>query len=455
MNNSTPLWVRVIPPFIRQRLTGRVELQKIIANTGWIFADRVIQIIVNLFAGVWVARYLGPEQRGVMLYAIAFVELFLPLSTMGLGGILVRELVREPEAKNILMGTVFTVQILGYVLLLPCIISSVMVLRSGDVRVQQAVLILALGYLFATSRVFEFWFRSQLQSKYTAWAMNLVGFVVAGFKILLILIGAPLMTFVTLAALQVAFGFASQLFFYLRIGERIRAWRFSLARAKALVRDSWPLALSLLATDMYMRIDSVMLGQLADDRAVGIYGEAARLAQTWYFIPFAIASSVYPTLVRARQTQATECYHQRVQSFFDVLAAIGYIFAIPAALAAPALISALYGPDYTETGTVLSIYVWTFIFVSLRYGMNHWLMVENMTRLTMWAAILGAIVNIALNVWMIPLYGVTGAAWATLIASAVSVYLVGLLSSRLRPLFRQLVLALLVPFRLRSLFARK
>jgi PST family polysaccharide transporter len=445
---------KIIPNFIRNRFAGRIELQKVVANTGWLVFDAVSQIIINLFVSVQVARYLGPELRGIMIYANSFVSLFVSLSALGLGAIVIRELVREPEAKGELMGTVFVAELVCYILFLPLIIVSVLILRAGEPLVQWAVIILAIGSLFSTSRIFNFWFRSQLQSKYAVWASRIVEFIIAGFKIILLVIQAPLLLFITVSALQIVMYFFAKLVFYTKTGERIRTWRFNASRARTLLRDGWPLALSLFAITLYTEIDNLMLGQLMDNKAVGLYGEAARVSKMWYFIPVAIASSAYPVLVRAHENITQHNYNQRVQQFFDVLAIVGYASAIPASLLAPFAVSLVYGPDYAETGRVLTIYVWTFVFVALREGMNRWLMVDNLTLYSMWSALIGAGFNIGLNFMLVPKYGVIGAAWATLISNFFAIYLLCLAVPRLRPLFRQLVQALFAPLHLRSLLSK-
>ena len=451
INLLTQLQQKLIPQFIRQRLEGRVELQKVIANTGWLFADKAIQIIINLFVGVWVARYLGPELRGILTYADSFVALFVPLSALGLGTILVREIVREPEAKGELMGTGFIIQLAAYILILPIIIVAVLILNEGEFLVQLSVIIIAFGSIFATSRIFNFWFQSQLQSKYEVLATRIVGFFSAGLKIILTLIKAPLIALVGVISLQIFFYFITKLYYYMRTGESIRAWRFNFSRAKELVHDGWPLAFSFLAITLYTRIDSVMLGQLMDSEAVGIYGEASRFSNLWYFLPSAIVASVYPALVRVHDSASSEIFRRRIQQFFDVLVLFGLIFAIPISLIAPFIVEKLYGAAYANSGFVLSVLAWTFVFVSLRQGMDRWLMIENLTRISMWSVLLGLFVNVLLNLLLVKEYGETGAAWATVFAIVISIYLPCLIIPKLRPLFNQLVLALFAPFRIRSL----
>ena len=68
---------------------------KYFKNTSWLFAEKIIRMMVGLFIGIWVARYLGPEQFGLFSYAVSFVGLFTAISTLGLDTIVVRELVKN------------------------------------------------------------------------------------------------------------------------------------------------------------------------------------------------------------------------------------------------------------------------------------------------------------------------------------------------------------------------
>jgi O-antigen/teichoic acid export membrane protein len=308
-----------------------------------------------------------------------------------------------------------------------------------------------MGNIFSTNRIFKFWFQSQLQSKYSVYATRIVEFGSAAVKVAFLVSGASLIAFVSVLAAQSIFNFFLSAYYYTRTGERLLNWRFDSMYFKAMLRDSWPLALSIIAITMYVEIDNLMLGQLLDNYAVGVFGEAARISNMWYFIPAAIAASMYPVLVKSRQTLSVENYNRRVQKFLDVLVLIGYLSAVPASILAPFLISLFYGPEFAETGHVLSIYVWTFVFVGLREGMNRWLMVDNYTIYAMYVALVGAGTNIMLNFVFIPKFGVIGAAWATLISNIFALYGVCLVFPKLHPLLRQLILAIFAPFRIKSL----
>ena len=436
---------------IRQRSSSWQGLRPILSNTIWLLANNIIQIFTGILVGTWVARYLGPEDRGYFNYATSFVALFIPLSILGLGGILVRDLVREPEEKGELMGTGFVMQVVAYLLLLPIMIMAILILKPTDVKAQLAIIIIAISNVISVSRTFQFWFNSQLQSRYSVIALRTADFIAAVVKIVLIMMSASLYAFLLVSVLQNLLELAGQAFYYLYSGERFQIWRFRMERAKSLLRDGWPLALALLAITISLRIDSVMLGQMLDVSYVGIYGEAARLSQFWYFVPLAISSSAYPALVRAHKELSLDQQRRRDQKFFDSLTGVGYLIALPATIVAPFLVKFLYGPEYAQTGNVLMVHIWALIFIGLGFGLRRWLVAEDLTVFSLWTAISGAIASIVFNLLLVPRFGMMGAAWTMVISSAISGYLICLFLPRLRPLFRQLTIALLLPVRIPSI----
>ena len=75
-------WHQLRPFSLLQRIQKQKNLQNVISNTGWLFADRLLRMGVGLFVGIWIARYLGVKQFGIFSYASAFVSLFLSVSTL-------------------------------------------------------------------------------------------------------------------------------------------------------------------------------------------------------------------------------------------------------------------------------------------------------------------------------------------------------------------------------------
>jgi len=200
------------------------------------------------------------------------------------------------------------------------------------------------------------------------------------------------------------------------------------------------------------RIDQVLLGNLINQYAVGIYGAAVRISELWNFIPAALAISLFPALVRSRQSQTQEVYLGRVQLFYDVSALIGYAIVVFVMLTADPMIRILFGPAYLDSIAILRLHIWSVVFVCLGAARDRVLMTESQSGPLMMTTVIGAGLNIILNYWLIPIASGYGAAWATIIAYGVAYYLALVLFRQQWLTFRQLTLALLAPFRLPAIY---
>jgi PST family polysaccharide transporter len=443
---------KVIPSSILRLITQRSSLRKIIINIGWLFADHAVALGASFLVGAWVARYLGPTQYGIYNYALAIVALFTPLVALGLKDIVIRDIVYAPEDKDEILGTTFGLQLIGSLLSLGLAIGIALITRSENALTSWLIVILAGQLIFqGFSITLVYWFNSQVQAKYIVWANNIALFLYSLVRIGLVLSQAPLTAFAW-ATLGQAFVYAVAVaVFYHVSGQMLLTWQVSFARAKKLLENSWPLLISALAIMVYMRIGQIMLGNMVDEKTLGIYSVAVRLTELWYFVPTSIALSVFPALVHSHENDEDEVYRKRMQLFYDVMAGIAYMIVIPLALLAPLLVKMLFGPAYAEAVSIVRIFAWALLFVFLGVARGRWLIAEDMVRFSMLVTVLGALTNIAVNFMLIPRFGGLGAAWAVVISQAVSSYLSSILSKRTWPVFGQQSLSLLVPLRIFSL----
>ena len=427
--------MNIVPAFVRRRLAHRPNLLKIVDNIGWLFFDKVLRMGVGLLVMVWVARYLGPQQYGLLNFAIAFVGLFSAVSALGLQSIVVRDIVREPMCKEETLGTTAVLQLGGGVLAYGLILGAIFWIRPDDVLAQGLVAILGSMMLFKASEVVIYWFESQILSKYTVWVQNSIFLVFATVKLVLVFANAPLLAFAW-ATVAEAVLFALLLVALLRLhGIGLRKLKVSLARAKELLADSWPLLLSGLAITTYMKIDQIMLGQMLGDEVVGIYSAATRISEIWYFIPVMIVASVFPAILEAKK-QSDALYQQRLQHLYDLMVWLSVAVAFPITFLAGPIVAVLYGDAYAESGTVLAIHIWASVFVFLGVASSQWFIVENRQILSFQRTLLGAIINVFLNYILIPQFGAVGAAYATVLAQASVGLLYDVFQKETRPMFK-------------------
>jgi O-antigen/teichoic acid export membrane protein len=420
------------------------NIRKIFANATWLFFDRILRMASSIFIGAWVARYLGVENFGLYNYAIAFVGIFATVATLGLDQIVIRDTVRHPLASNQILGTAFVMKLVGGTIALISATLTLMIVRSGDGLALWLVAIIASSLIFQAFDVIDFWFQSQVQSKHTVLAKNLAFISTSIGKILLIQAQAPLILFAWIYAAEFAFGALGLAMIYQAQGGRLKKWLFTLPWAKRLLKDSWTLILSGFFISIYMRIDQIMLGQISGDSAVGIYSVAVKISELWYFVPVAIANSVYPAIVEAKQI-SEERYYERLQKTLDLLTFLSYSIAIGFSIASGWIIQLLFGAEYTAATSVLIVHIWTGVFVSSGLIRSLWTTTEGMMQYAFVTSTIGAIINIGLNFAFIPRYGGVGAAIATVISQIFAAYLTSVFFQRTRKFFWLQTKSLLFP----------
>lgn len=408
-------------------------LRKILGNMGWLMFDRVVRMGTGLFVLVWVARYLGPQQFGSLNFAISFVALFGTLTTLGLEAIVVREIVRNTTGIHEILGTTLVLRWLGAAAAMVAAIVTVRFLQPSDHTALLLVSILSTGFIFQTFDTIDAFFQSQVQSKITVWAKNLAFLLFAGVKVALIHARAPLWTFAVATAGETALGAIGLLIGYKFSGGRIVAWRASKKRALFLLKQSWPVIFSGLAIMVYMRIDMVMLKVMQGDVAVGLYAAATRVSEVWYFIPTAIVSSVAPSIMRSKDNPAI--YYARLRNLFSLMTLLACVIGTGVALSSHFIIRILYSNSYASAGSVLAVHVWASVFVFLGVAQGPWDISEDLLKMSLYRTLAGAIINVIINIFLIPTYGALGAAIATVISYAVSAVFANAFHAKTRPIF--------------------
>ena len=424
-------WIKLLPEFIRIKIENRYNLHKVVNNTGWLFIDRVLRMVIAMLVGIWVARYLGPEQFGLFSYTTAFAGLFAVLASLGLNKLTIREIVNAPDQNNVILGTTFGLQLTGGLATVVLSSSTILWLRPGETLTHWLVFITATSSIFNAFSAIDLWFQAQIKSKFTVIAKSAALVLSPALKVALILAQAPLITFAMAGLADVIIGVVGLMITYHLTGESMWRWRFSTTMAKRLLRESWPLIISALAIVIYMRIDQIMLKEMVGDRSTGLYSAAVRISEAWYFVPTTIVSSLFPILIAARE-QGQAVTFQKYRATFRLLVGLAYAVAIPTTFLSDWLITTLYGVDYAGAGPILAIHIWAGVPVALGVASGPWLISEGFTKISLQRTLFGAVVNMILNLLLIPRYAGFGAAIATVVAYLCATLVWHLLDPRTR-----------------------
>ena len=420
--------MNIVPNF--STLKQHPSIRKYFSNTSWLLGERILRMGVSLFVGIYIVRYLGPEKYGLLSYTMSFVWIFSALLDLGHREIIVRELVLYPEQRNVILGSAILLRLSGAVFLVSGVAIGLQ-LVDNDEQTSLMIVIIALGMAFQSWELIDYYFQSQVQSKYTAWAQTVQLIVASLIKIYLIIWQAPLIYFAAIFSLEYVITAALFLLMYKWQVGSFPIRNCNLKYAKQMLKNSFPLLLTGTAILIYMKIDQVMLKELVGTETVGTYAAAVKLCEVWYHIPVLIAVSLYPAIIGVKDKDPA-LYHAQLQKLYTLLVWVALVLAIPITFLADWIIYILYGNEYIESVIILKIYVWAGIFVSMSLANNKWMVIENFQNYILLTTLLGMSSNIIFNVILIPSYGAPWAAMATLISYGIGSYLSLFLFAKVR-----------------------
>lgn len=398
------------------------EIKKYLFNSIWLLTDFLLRMVVGVFVVFYVARYLGPESFGVFSYLLAISTLMIAVSRLGMEAILVREVVRKPKDFLLMIGTAFWMMFLtGLVLYL--LVGGTYYLYTGGGQESVYLLIIGGGAMFSSFYVVEFYFQSQVKSKYATICRSIVLILMSAMKLLLIFYEAELFWFfvaalMDFAVLAMVFTFS----FWYGNDRKLFLKYFSLDEAKIMLKSAWPLVLVAIALQAYMRTDQLMIRNILGVYEVGIYSAAIRISEAWIIIMGAIAISLLPAIIKLKAGNV-EMYKYRLIQLYRLVFWLSLFVATVITFFGGEIIIFIFGEEYSESSSVIGVLMWAAVLSSVGAVSARYYNVEGMEKKFASRTVFSAIVNIILNYIFIPRYGIQGAALATFISAFLANYL--------------------------------
>ena len=407
--------------------------QKIIFNSFWVILDKVIRMLGGLIVGVWVTRYLGPYNFGKLNYATSIIVVCLPLVNMGMNNIVLTELIRRSGEGKVFFTSLVLKLCSGSIMFLLVYLFS---LTMHDDQVTRSILIiLSVQCLFQCTDIFDLFNQSRTESKNSVIAKSSAYIVINIVKVVALLTGFSIVAFAAMTVMEVILAAIILIIFYFRVSRQTTAgWIFDKAFARELLSRSWPLIISDIFITFYMRLDQLMLKSLAGYTEVGRYSAVVRISEIHYFLAGAICVSVYPSIVKMKERSETD-FMSGFQRLLNILTTVSVVVAVVVSCFSNHITGFLYGAKYPGIGQILSVHVWTGVFVFLGVGASNWFIINNLQRHVLVYTLIGLSINVVLNFVLIPRYLSLGSAVATLIAQMFAAVICNCLMKKTRPMF--------------------
>jgi PST family polysaccharide transporter len=392
--------------------------KKYIYNTVVLYFDNMVKLVIGFILSVFITRYFGPGRFGQLNYVTAYIGIFQVCVICGFDQIILKDIGLGLFADSIVIGTVIKCR-----LFLAAIIYSIGGLIFFAIRDKLLLQI----YLISGLQLFMFsiyglkqWFQVKILNKYAVIASLSAFFCVTIAKIIFLFLDLGLVEYSTLLIFGILIEITLLILFFHKKSTVKLPGRFSISYCKHLFKDSYFLLLQGFAIMVFMKIDQIMIGSMLPKQELGIYSLGVTISEVIHFVPMGVINGMYPKIAKAEKNGNVNALLIKIGSVNWIIC---LIFALACNFFFPFFIGLLFGPDYIRVVDVIKIHSWATIFVAIGVSQSPLVVFRNMQKYTFYATLFGAILNITLNYFMINLWGINGAAIATLITQAVTSYL--------------------------------
>ena len=393
----------------------KIFQSKIFYNFSWLFADKLIRLALSLFVAIVVARYLGPERFGLWNYILSITMFFTAFVSLGLDGIIPRELVNQPEKENSIISIGFVLKLVGGLIGFGLNLLLFLWYKKPDSELLLMMSLMASLLVFQSTDIADLYFKTRLKAKYIVIGRNTAFIVVALLKLYFVWNQFPLVYFVATNAIEILIGGFLVFSIYLKLGHSISFRNLDWKLGLNLLKDGLPMALSGFMVMIYMRIDQVMLTEIAGDRQNGIYATGVRMIEIVYFIPIALADSFFPGIVYSKKHEG-EKYKKNMLGFYSIMSYLALGIGLVTVLIAKPMMNLFFGQEFEGSGDVLQVFGFSIYATFLSIASEKYLVIENFKSIILFRSFLSLTVNVLLNLLWIPQYGFMGAAYASFVS---------------------------------------
>ena len=414
---------------------------KVINNTVWIVGCKIVQSVLQLVINMLSARYLGPSNYGLINYASSIAAFCIPIMQLGMRSTLVKEIVDRPEKEGQTMGTAIGMSVISSIL---CIIgiTTFTVIANGDEKTTVIVCLLySTSLIFQALEMVQYWFQAKLISKYTSLTMLFAYIVVSIYKTILLITRRNIYWFTVAQVIDFFIIAVVLLFIYKRVGGQ--KLTFSFKRGRELLSKSRYYIISGMMVTIFAQTDKIMLKFMVGDSGVGQYSAAVASAGLTGFIFAAIIDSFRPSIIESKKAGSTN-YGKKVGILSAIIIYLSLLQSLGMTLFSDLIVYILYGADYAQSAGILMVLVWYTTFSYMGSVRNIWILAEEKHKYLWIINMSGALGNIALNLALIPIWGVQGAAIASLVTQIFTNFIIGFIMPPIRD-FNKLMLKGLNP----------
>lgn len=410
-----PISLRIYTLF--KKVTGesfsKEGFAKYFQNLKWFSIAKIFLMSFSLITTILVARMLGPESYGTLNYVLSFVGLFGIIANLGIDSVVFRELTAHKDKREEILGSALTLRLITGLLAAGCVLVTTIFINESRF-VEWLMILFSISLITQAFTLFNFDFLKDAEAKYVTITQIITLLLSNSLKIISIYFFNSLTLYIIILGLENVLAGCIYLYQIRKYKNRSLFFKPSKGQLNYILSLSVPLLFVAAFTEIYSRIDQIMLKNYLDIQAVGFYSAAVRITELWYFIPNIIMGAMFPAFVNTKENIPE--YKKRMRMLLFLLSFIAIVISISVFLLGSYVIGLIYGSEFAASSPILSIYILSLLGSFLSFILYQDLFIKNKLYLIISISATTALVNIILNYYWIPLKGAAGAAWATVIS---------------------------------------
>ncbi len=431
----------------------------VVKNTAFLAFGELLSRLLSLLLIVFIAKYLGDIGLGKYSFIFAFVGIFSIFSDFGANVYMTHKISQDQNLVKEYLGKIFVFKlILGAIASLIPVIAIILTKQSLEIKI---------GILLAGFNMFIYYiafpFRSVVNAfemqKYHSLYLITERFIAISLGIFVLYKGYGLLALISVLIIS---NISSFLILYKLVSKNIiRLYpRLDLDFIKSFLKKSYPFWLTSVFMTVYFKIDTIMLSFLKDYSATGLYNASYRIIEALLFIPSVFISVLFPLMSRFYKNDKNLLNILYEKAFYYLI-----LLALPLGMGtmilADRIILFIYKQTFINSVFALKILIWALVLMFVNYLMGYLLNSIEKQMLFTYTAGIGVILNITLNLILIPLYSFTGAAIATVVTELSNFILlyyftlkngfsINIFKSIFKPLIATLFMGVLIVFYIKN-----
>jgi len=401
----------------------------VLKNASWIIICKIIQSLINLIIGMITARYLGPSNYGVISYVASVVAFALPIMQLGLNQTLVKEFINAPEREGQILGTALAINILSSLCSMTGSVAFVLVANPNEPETLLVCVLYSFTLLFQATEMTQYWFQSKLLSKYPSIATLIAYTLVAFYKVYLLVSGKGVVWFSVSNVLDFMIASVILMFIYHRMSTQKLSVNWRLGK-EMLSRSKYYILPSLMVM-IFQHTDRVMINMMCGTEETGIYSAAITCIGITGFVFSAVIESARPEILEKKKL-SQEQYEKRVIQLYSIITYMSLAQSVFMTVLSQPIIYIMFGEKYAGSVAVLCVAVWYVTFSYFGSVRNVWILAEGIQKYLFGINIVGAVLNILVNLALIPIWGGVGAAVASFVTQFFTNVVIGFIFPPIR-----------------------